>query len=232
MPVSQFFNKFPKGKYDINNSIINKKFDDVTDIFFRIAYIKDVLSNVSSYYVFELEEDDTPEIVAEKIYGDAGAAWMIIYANNILDPQFDWPLSYDAFNKFIIDKYGSVANAKTTIHHYEKVVTRTVDLGPEEVVTVNRFIINYDKLTDNSLDVPYDYYENIPEIQDYKTYDIEGRTVVEVIKREEISNYDYEYQLNEDKRTIKVIKSEYYGRIMGEFDKIIGSAAPYIRRVM
>lgn len=295
-----FFDKFPKIKYDINNSINNNRFDNVTNIFIRIAYLKEILGNLSAYYVYEVEDGETPEILAQIVYEDVGAAWMIIYANQIMDPQFEWPLDYISFQKYIIDKYGSVENAKTGIHHYEKVVTRTVDTGPDQIVTVNRFNINGKILTDgvltlantngtftvgedvfygdvyttyanatfkgqvsdwNSTDkiltvantqghlvlyntirgntslangqivstsfdtahTPYDYYDSLPETQSYETYDIEGRTIVETINRNAVSNYDYENQINENRRLIKVIKKEYYGRIMGEFDKMIGN---------
>lgn len=221
MAVSTFFDKFPKVRYDINNTIVNKKYENVTDVFFRIAYMKEVLANASSYYVYELEDGDTPEILADKVYSDAGAAWMIIYANQILDPQFDWPLPYEAFLKHIIDKYGSVETAKTTIHHYEKVITRTDTSGPEDVVTEVRLVVNKSSLTDNTLSVPFDNYDDLPETQSVATFNISGRTVTEIIKRDAISMFDYEQQLNENKRIIKVIKKEYYGRIMKEFDSLI-----------
>ena len=42
----------------------------------------------------EIDDGETPEVVAEKIYGDAGAAWVVLLANSIIDPQFEWPLNY------------------------------------------------------------------------------------------------------------------------------------------
>lgn len=230
MAVSAFFNNFPKIKYDINNTTVNKQYEDVTNIFFRIRYLREILNNVSSYYVYELEDGDTPEILAEKVYGDAGAGWMIVYANKIMDPQFDWPMDYDVFINYIEGKYGSIATAKTTIHHYEKVITRTNSNG--DVTSESRFVVSQSKLTNNNLDVPFDYYDNLPVVQSVNTYEISGETVVEVVKRDAITAYDYEDRINENKRTVKVIKKEYYGAVMTEFNKLTKTTAPYLRRVL
>ena len=60
-----------------------------------------------------------------------------------------------------------------------------------------------------------------------------GQTVTEIIKRDSISNYDYELQQNENKRTIKIIKAEYYGQIMDEFNNITNYRKnPAVRRLV
>jgi hypothetical protein len=176
--------------------------------------------------VYEIDGNDTPEIVAEKVYGDSGAGWIIIYANQILDPQFDWVLDDKAFNRYIDGKYGSVANAQTTIHHYEKVIRRTIN----EETTETRFQIDEDMLTINTPTVPYDDYNDLP-VTSTNTYNILDSTIVEVVKRDAITNYDYESVLNDTRRQIKVIKKEYYTRIMEEFKTMVGSVPSYIRTV-
>jgi hypothetical protein len=259
---SKFLDTFPKIRYDINNTGFGSgSHETVVDIFFRFGVVKDIINNLSSYTVFELDDSDTPEILAEKVYGDAGAGWIILYSNKITDPQFDWPLNYDAFAKMIVDKYGSLETAQTTVHHYEKVITRTNQFF--ETTDVSRFVIDGPRLTENVLSVPYSYYvpytittkrtadssaftgdsEEIPFLtadlmyddtlvvskvgsvaysNEVNTYEIDGKTVVETIRGEAISNYDYELKLNDDKRLIKVIKADYYSFIMNEFKKITG----------
>lgn len=268
---NSYFDKIPKLKYDINRSLINPQYETVTNIFFRIGYIEEVLNNISAYLTVEISDSDTPEILAEKVYGDAGAGWMITMANKMIDPQWEWPLDYDQFRKYLIGKYGSVEIAQTTPHHYEMVVTRT--LQPDNITTERRYIVNGDKLTENILDVPYNYYHpaldptrlrvdstevNIdselytvdsgynPGDQEYitepgslaftqsvntYTFQDSGKTVTEVINGEEISIYDYENGVNDSKRLIKIIKKEYYPRIMNEFEKLTDFKLPYERRV-
>ena len=55
---------------------------------------------------------------------------------------------------------------------------------------------------------------------DVNTYSVDGKTVVETIRGEAISNYDYELRLNDNKRLIKVIKADYYPLIEREFKKL------------
>lgn len=231
MPISSFFNSFPRIVYDIQGKRLTN-YDLTTNIFFRVHVIRSVLSNISAYYEHIVSDEETPEILAEKVYNDAGAHWLILMANDIIDRNYDWPLNYTDFNKYIIKKYGSIANAKTQIHHYEKVVIREEQLSG--VVTESRFIVNQSKLTNNTPDVPYDYYDNLPETQEFNTYNLQnGTTVNEIIRRDAINCYDYESQLNDNKRAIKIIKPEYYSQIVTEFKNLAKvNEAPYIRKLV
>ena len=152
MAVSPYFDLFPKISYDIKGDGHNS--ETVTNIFKRISILREVLSNAGSYVLYEVEENDTPEILAERVYNDPGAGWMIIYANKIIDPQFDWPMNDRVFKEYIISKFGSIANAQTTYHHYEKVVETTVD----GETFIRRYIVGAERLTENALDVPFTYY--------------------------------------------------------------------------
>lgn len=152
MAVSPYFDLFPKIKYDIKGDGLHT--ETATNIFKRMGILREVLSNAGSYVLYEIEENDTPEVLAEKVYNDAGAGWIIIYANKIIDPQFDWPMSDSVFKSYIINKYGSVENAQTTYHHYEKVVETTVD----GMTYTRRYSVGQKRLTENALNVPYTYY--------------------------------------------------------------------------
>lgn len=268
---NSYFDKLPKINYDMNRSLINPKYESVTNIFFRVKYIEKTLNNISSYFTAEVFDGETPEILAEKVYGDAGAGWMIIMANQIIDPQWEWPLDYEQFNKYIIGKYGSIESAQTLPHHYEMIVTRT--LLPDNITSERKYIVNSDKLTYNRISVPYNYYhpsfdtygitadstkltvdstyftvDNGVELQESGDFGLQpgslafsqytntytyadGKTVTEDVIGKEVNSYDYENELNESKRLIKIIKKEYYGVIMREFDALTNFRLPFERRV-
>jgi len=231
--MSNFYTKFPTLRYDIaNKQYSNYQF--VTNIFVRFRILKEILGNISAYYEYSVSDSDTPEILADKVYGDPEAHWLILMANDMVDGQYDWVLNDRDFRRYIIGKYGSVETAKTTIHHYEKVIVR--EQQATGTTTETRFIVNQEKLTDNDLDVPYDYYEgdgSLVETAGINTYNLsDGMTVIETISRDDISYYDYEYNLNEEKRHIKIIKPEYYSQIIREFNTLIGSIPSYIRRLV
>jgi hypothetical protein len=229
--MAKFFDLFPKISYDIAGNQYST-FQNVTNIFFRVRVLREILGNISAYYEYIVSDDMTPEILAEAIYGDPEGHWVILMANNIVDAQFDWPLNTTCFNNYIIGKYGSIATAQTRIHHYEKVIRR--EESSTGTTTETRFIINEDKYTNNDLDVPYDYYNGLAETQSVETFNLEDdTTVVQISYREAITCYDYENALNEAKRTIKVIKPEYYGQIVRELDELTNYAStPFFRRLV
>lgn len=149
--MGNFLDKFPLVTFTADRKISNE-YDAVTNILFRIGIIKDVMeNNVNAYYYYIIKDGDRPEILAEQIYGDAQAHWIILYTNNIYDPYYDWPMDDRTFEKYIIKKYGSLAWAKTNYHHYEKVITRENPFA--QVVSTTRFEVNEKKLTDGIITI-------------------------------------------------------------------------------
>ena len=249
--MANFFNLFPRTRYTLSNSKY-PEYQLVTDILFRTAIIKEVLTNSSSYIKYVIRDGDTPDILAAKVYNDPEAHWMILYANDMVDPQFDWPLTSSVFPKYIVDKYRAMAEADggqplqdfeviawtqnltnpASIHHYEKVIKRVNNAAQTESET--RFIINKSKLTDNELDVPYDYYDNLADVQDVTpvNLEIDGQTVIETVYREAVTYYDYEEKLNEEKRNIRIIKKEFYPQVVEEFKALTNTTRfPFLRGV-
>jgi hypothetical protein len=229
--MSTFLDTFPKIQYDIVKAK-QSNYQIITNILFRIGIIKDILSNISAYYNLSIIDGETPEIMASKIYGNPEAYWMILYANDIHDPQYDWPMTSTVFKKYLESKYGTVNAAQTGIHHYEKVIIKTESLSG--IKSEWRSVINYDKLTENDMGIPYDYYlspafaNSVVDI-----VSVNGQTVTQVTTVEAISYYDYEDRENEKKRDIKIIKVEYYRQILTELAKLTGdSLNPYLRNLI
>lgn len=204
--MSKFYDLFPRIKYDITGDT-SSSLDTIVDISLRLNILEDVKNNTLSYYEYLIKEDDTPEILADKIYGDAEYHWIILLMNNIINPQFDWPLKTDAFNSYIISKYGSISNAKTQIHHYEKIIRRT----DKNTTIFNEIQIEIDETAYNALPE----YSLEPEIL------ISGRTIDVEISTRIIYCYDWEFDRNEEKRNIKLLKKQYLGQILSEFGDIL-----------
>lgn len=176
----------------------------LTNIMARASLIPSVYKNPLLYYTYDIQDGDTPEIVAHKYYGSPYSYWVLMYTNEIMDPLWGWPLSRRNFDVFIEEKYTSF-DPYTEVHHYEKVVTQT-DNGTG-TTTVN--IINIDEDTYNSmLETTYTY--NLPT----------GSVTVNVTKRA-VSYYDYELNLNESKRTIKILNKIYLDQFEEELKKLM-----------
>lgn len=156
--MSNFLDKFPLVRYTVDKQLLSE-FDTVRNVLFRIGIVKDVMEqNVDAYYFYAIRDSDRPETLAEQIYGSAEAHWIILYANNIYDPYYDWPMDQRTFEKYIIKKYGSLEWAKTNYHHYEKVITRENPFA--QVTATFKYEVNDKKLTDGILtiiDTEFDY---------------------------------------------------------------------------
>ena len=92
----------------------NKAFA-MTDITRNIRFRRDILANISVYDQYDIVDGETPEIIAEKVYGNAQYHWIVMLANDIYDYRADFPLTQIALEKFISDKYG--VEADSTKHY-------------------------------------------------------------------------------------------------------------------
>ena len=171
-------------------------------------------------------------------------------ANDRHDGSYDWPLNYSDFNNYMADKYRTIAGGNSltdsqviawsqgttansnSIHHYEMVIDRTD--GGSGTTTTFKYVIDYDKksLYDPTDKPPYDYYTNLSDAGAYSNYTVNGTTVREKIYRSLVTVYDYELGLNESKRSIKIIKPEYYQQIVRELVNLAGTVNPNIRKLV
>ena len=108
-----YFNKFPQISYSLDNGRTSFW---ITDIFRRVSQDSQNLLTTTSYYNYQILDGETPDILADRIYSDINLYWVILVANNIFDPRWEWPLSINALNTYITDTYG--AGYETDIHHY------------------------------------------------------------------------------------------------------------------
>jgi hypothetical protein len=111
-----YFKDFPQFAYDFEIGGKNKVLL-LTDITRNVRFRKEVLSNIQLYDEYDIQEGETPEIIAEKVYGNANLHWVIMLVNERFDYIADFPMSYPQLMNYIEDKYG-VGNEYNT-HHYE-----------------------------------------------------------------------------------------------------------------
>jgi hypothetical protein len=76
------------------------------------------LEPLNYFTKYQIIGDERPDNVAYKIYNDETLDWLVLLSNNILNVQTEWPLSQQAFDNFLIDKYGS-EEVLNQVHHYE-----------------------------------------------------------------------------------------------------------------
>ena len=107
-----YFNKFSQGLYYLKGDGNDKL---LTDLFTRVKARDKILDVANLFDKYDVPNGETPEITAYKHFGDTKYHWVIMLTNNVQDRYYDWPLSYQAFEEFIKDKYSN----PEAIHHYE-----------------------------------------------------------------------------------------------------------------
>lgn len=99
-----YFKDFPQFLYDFNYGD-SVKTTVVRDITRNVRIKKEILSNVVLYDEYDIIDGETPEIIAEKMYGSPEYHWVIMIANEKYDWTTDFPLSEEILQKHIKTSY-------------------------------------------------------------------------------------------------------------------------------
>ena len=185
--MSNYFKNIPNVLYDINGTEPNT-FRAVTNIMSRVRFKPSVIENITDYYPYKVLEGERPDIVSYKKYGTVAYSYLILLINDIIDPLFDWPLPSRQFENYIIEQYGSVANAQSTNKYYYQIVRAEVArTGVSERVPEYKIIV--DQTTYNSLDASVRSAQNV---YDWETEQNDNKREIKIINPDFIQDIDYE----------------------------------------
>ena len=207
-----YFNSFPKiitTDYN-NNGIV------LTNIIKRVNIIPSLLKNPLLIYTYDLQEGDTPDIVANKYYGDSYRYWLALFSNNIINPQWQWPMSSSDFDNYIQNKYADAAAAANVVSVLEYTQS-TVYQYTKTIETIDGTTLNVTKTT-IVIDQPT-YDSTVPGITT-STFP-GGATVSQTVTTNVVSIYDYELEQNESNRSINLINSIYTSQIESQFASLM-----------
>ena len=107
-----YFSAFPIMLYD---SIGDYNFKDVTNLLRRVRLRTKVKTNAMLFDTYDVKEGETPEMIADKLYGTTELHWIVLMVNDITDRFHQWPMNSSQFNQYTVDKYDDVNGT----HHYE-----------------------------------------------------------------------------------------------------------------
>jgi hypothetical protein len=196
----KYFSNFPK----LINSDGAGTATLATNLLARVNIVPNLLDNPLLYYTYAMQDGDTPEIIATKYYNNPYRYWIFLYGNEVIDPQWDLPLSQRNFQSFLDDKYKAAANSnnqtviaytQSTIKYYEKLVL-TYDSN-SNITTTNAFIVDQET------------YANLPVNLITTRYFPSGSYTKVTQSRQTKTIYDYELESNEAKRETRIINETY-----------------------
>ena len=129
-----YFSKFPLMVYDMKG---NKNFKLLPDILRRVKLRAGLASSRFVFDKYNVKDNENPEDVAFKYYGDAEYHWVVLMVNNITDRYYQWPMTQPDFEEFLADKYG--AGNEDATHHHELAQTsgKTTSSDDSHMLEVN-----------------------------------------------------------------------------------------------
>lgn len=171
----------------------------VKNLFKRAKIREDIFQNAAFFEKYQIIGDDRPDNVAFELYNDPTLDWVVLLANNIINIQTEWPMKQAAFDEFVINKYGNYENLYQGVHHYE-----TIEIKDGNGVTI----------VPAGLRVNSDYSVTYYDATYFGMRVINNAAVA-------VSNYDYELQIENDKRNIFVLKDTYLNLVLDDIENIM-----------
>ena len=168
-----YFNYFPTIMYDPTGDGSAKL---VTNIMKRVRMRANMKKNVIMLDKYDVKENETPEIVADKHHGSVYYHWVVMLLNDISDVNHDWVKSTRQMQKYLLSKY--TETQLTDTHHYE--ISQTSG--------------------DTTIKI-----------------EVENATYPSATA---VTNYEYEVALNEEKRKIDLLRNDYLGFFIDEFESL------------
>jgi len=141
----------------------------------------DVITKSKVYTPYLIKDGERPESIAEALYGATSYFWIVLFANDINNVYEDWPRTQEIFDSHIIDVYGTLEYAKTTIHHYED-TAGNIGRSNSEYYANNHALISYG------------YFEIPVYIYDYEMSLNEAKRSINLIRPEYKSQIVKEFQ--------------------------------------
>ena len=163
------------------------------NIFRRIAIRENLEDIILGFSQYTIRNNDRPDQVALEYYDSMQYDWVILLTNNIINIYDEWPMNEHELQIYIDRKYESNPSG---VHHW---VTQEVRDNR------GRLVLKGD------IQVPEDFT--------YTKYD--GTVVPKELLVRPISNYDFEYEQNEFKRNIYLLRKDYVGQFIEEFSNLV-----------
>lgn len=193
-----YFRELPNLLYQsfLPDKISSLDYTEVKNLF-RRTKLRDDLQNVFTLFdKYEIPDEFRPENVAEEFYGNDELDWVVLTTAGIINVRNEWPLNNKDIFNYAFEKYGDDLN---TVRFFE---TREIKNSNGSIV------LEKGKVVDS--DFTFQYYDTNGVVT------LSGTSI-----RTGISNYEHEIRLNDEKRSIFVLKPEYLQQFINDFRDIM-----------
>ena len=189
-----YFRELPDLRYPsfLPNKTSSLDYVEVKNIFRRAKLRDDLQNNFTIFNKYEIPMGARPDTVAENLYGSSQFDWVVLTVAGIINVRNEWPLSDRDLYDYSLDKYGESLNS---VKFFE--TTEVKD-------TNGRMILPKGKVVDSNFTIPKP-----------------GEPTATLNPVVGISNYEYETRLNDEKRSIFVLREEYLQQFLNDMRVIM-----------
>ena len=166
----------------------------VKNIFKRAVIRNDIFDEVTAFTKYSVIGDERPDNVADNFYNDSTLDWVVLTTNNIVHVRDEWPMGNQDFLTYLNGKYTEAQLAN--IHHYETKVIRDS---------------NGKLIQPSGLTVPADHSISF----------VDNGVLREESSLTSFTFLEHETNVNDNKRNINVLKSEYLNFFLESFEEIM-----------
>ena len=197
--MSNYFNHVPNLEYV--NRLPNSKISDyitVKNLFKKNEIRPDIFNDATVFTEYQIKGDDRPDNVAFEVYKDSTLDWVVLLSNNIINIQTEWPLLQNDLDRFLLDKYGTYEKLNA-VHHYETKEIKDsagVVMVPQGLHVASDYSITY---------------------WDSKVNGYVAQTDVP----EPVTNYEYEMDIENRKRNIRLLKMNYMTIVREDMESLM-----------
>ena len=196
--ANQYFSYLPDFEYVSRLSGSNiSDYVRVKNLFKRTKVNDTIFGDLTNFTKYKIIGNERPDQVAFKIYGDSNLDWLVMLTNNILTYQDEWPLQDNAFYNYLLAKYGTEEKL-IEVHHYE-----TQEVKSSLGVTI----------VPKGLEVPSNY-----SVTFYDDGAMKTESLVDTI-----TNYEYEQKIQDDRRNIFLLKTQYLGLALETMEEVLAN---------
>ena len=197
--MSNYFNHVPNLEYV--NRLPNAKISDyitVKNLFKKNEIRPDIFNDATVFTEYQIKGDDRPDNVAFEVYKDSTLDWVVLLSNNIINIQTEWPLLQNDLDRFLLDKYGTYEKLNA-VHHYETKEIKDsagVVMVPQGLHVASDYSITY-----------WD--------------DTQRGYVAQTDVPEPFTNYEYEMDIENRKRNIRLLKMNYMTIVREDMESLM-----------
>ena len=215
-----FFKELPNIAYQSPLSHKNSSRDYIIiKNIFRSAKLMDyVRSGALAQQKLVLKDGDRPDTIAEYLYGESTLDYIVILVAGITNINHEWPLQDYQVYDYALEKYKTEAEMNA-VRYYETFEIK--DSQGHQILPPN-LIVDVDfKIYGSSTQFGTNRYNLISQDGNRQLDDKTEYTVATDNIARAVTNLEYEYAKNEEKREIDVLKNGYVQTFINDLRDIL-----------